>query len=81
MLLGFTSVNFMFLPWSYLIGGIFYTNLLIIVAGLFTTICMFFLIDLRPKLGNSLREMVYKSWDANAVYLVDICLFMSYVNK
>eukprot|EP01016_Furgasonia_blochmanni_P028596 TRINITY_DN3005_c0_g2_i16.p1 TRINITY_DN3005_c0_g2~~TRINITY_DN3005_c0_g2_i16.p1 ORF type:complete len:247 (-),score=23.52 TRINITY_DN3005_c0_g2_i16:112-852(-) len=77
MFSGFSSLSFIFLPGSFLLGGIFYTNLLLIAAGWMSTLCMFNLIDLREDLGSSIREMSYNVWGRKSVYFIDSFLFLS----
>lgn len=79
MLTDFISVSFVFIPGSFLLGGIFYTNIMFLLSGFMTTICMLNLIDLRPKLGNSLREMTFKAFNRKFVYVVDAFYFLSLV--
>eukprot|EP01017_Pseudomicrothorax_dubius_P035737 TRINITY_DN5052_c0_g1_i3.p1 TRINITY_DN5052_c0_g1~~TRINITY_DN5052_c0_g1_i3.p1 ORF type:complete len:491 (+),score=127.84 TRINITY_DN5052_c0_g1_i3:304-1776(+) len=77
MIQDFLTVSFVFLPASYVQGGLIFTNFLMFLTVLITLICMMNWIHLSGKLGYSLREMAYNHWGIRGQFMVDLFSFLS----
>lgn len=75
----FLFSSFLVLPGSFQQGGFLFGTIAIFVSGLFNYIAMVYYIQLRHRIGHTLRDMVYKRFGGRGVLFVDLCQFFDNV--